>query len=234
MARTFSEVMEALRRLAPDFLSDEQLREAPIASLARIIVLKEIEDDDLIDQLWISSASGGWLDAHGKEQGRDRIASESDSTYRQRLDNAPRGVTLAHNRRSAGRRILPDGYRVQAVNVGWNFADDDAFFDAPGDIFAPHDSDPKHVYSICLPVVELVRVSGGHVGIDEEADGGCFADGDSYCNELYGDNNREYIWWAIERLTNGSRLRPAGVANMVIVRDDPQLAHHVHVFSTLV
>ena len=42
-------------------------------------------EDDLFDQLFLSTASGGWLDAHGKDYGVTRRLGEDDDSYRERI-----------------------------------------------------------------------------------------------------------------------------------------------------
>lgn len=43
------------------------------------------QDDDLFDQLFLTSASGGWLDAHGRDYGVSRRLGEDDESYRDRI-----------------------------------------------------------------------------------------------------------------------------------------------------
>ena len=42
-------------------------------------------EDDLFDQLFLSTASGGWLDAHGRDYGVSRRLDEDDESYRSRI-----------------------------------------------------------------------------------------------------------------------------------------------------
>ena len=43
------------------------------------------EHDDIYEELFLTSATGGWLDAHGKDYGVVRKTDESDESYRQRI-----------------------------------------------------------------------------------------------------------------------------------------------------
>ena len=41
--------------------------------------------NDILDQVFLTSATGGWLDAHGKDYGVLRKIDESDDDYRKRI-----------------------------------------------------------------------------------------------------------------------------------------------------
>ena len=43
------------------------------------------QDEDLFSQLFVTSATGGWLDAHGRDYGVSRRLDEDDEDYRERI-----------------------------------------------------------------------------------------------------------------------------------------------------
>ena len=43
------------------------------------------EDANLFEQLFLQTATGGWLDAHGRDYGVSRRLDESDESYRERI-----------------------------------------------------------------------------------------------------------------------------------------------------
>jgi hypothetical protein len=55
------------------------------------------EHDDIFDELFLTSATGGWLDAHGKDYGVVRKIDEDDESYRQRIIFEKLEYLTAHN-----------------------------------------------------------------------------------------------------------------------------------------
>ena len=53
--------------------------------------------DDVLDELFLDSATGGWLDAFGKDYGVSRKIDEDDESYRQRIIFEKLEYLTAHN-----------------------------------------------------------------------------------------------------------------------------------------
>ena len=67
--------------------SDNQLRVVLDKTVGAY--MDEHTGSELFDELFLTSASGGWLDAHGRDYGVPRRLGESDDDYRTRLMIGP-------------------------------------------------------------------------------------------------------------------------------------------------
>ena len=55
------------------------------------------KEEDLFSQLFVTSATGGWLNAHGEDYGVIRKIDESDDDYRERIIFEKLEYLTAHN-----------------------------------------------------------------------------------------------------------------------------------------
>ena len=83
------------------------------------------EFDSPFDELFLESATGGWLDAHGRDYGVPRRLDEDDDTYRQRI------VYEKKDNLTVG--LLYDVYGVELFNAydGFNPSDNNLTSDNP-------------------------------------------------------------------------------------------------------
>ena len=97
MGLTKDQWYSKLRALLPQWYWEQTGHQVAHAKgLAKILSQTQSDADDHLDETFISTASGEFLDLHGEERGIERLSGESDDTYRERIRNiSNRGNVVA-------------------------------------------------------------------------------------------------------------------------------------------
>lgn len=222
MARSKIEIAAELLRSAPRWWQEDGASVRITDMLARGLAFVEAQIQGWLEQLFITTADGDYLDDIGAEMGIPRFPGETDDAYRVRLvwgarDVAPRLIEQKCNEIIT--HYLGDGWPVAITEPLQMFTGTDMFSDTPGYITVEdhtYPKQPKHLFWLVLPVWPVLGTTGAAFADQDFADD-CFA-GDSQ------GLAPQYRFLTIAILDYVQDARAAGVAYGVSVVDMPSPA----------
>lgn len=88
MAKTKQEWFDTIKYWVPEwFFERSEYSEALFYAMAELLSVQEAETQDLIEQTYLDTADGDYLDLHGDERGVPRVTDELDASYASRIKN---------------------------------------------------------------------------------------------------------------------------------------------------
>lgn len=226
MSRTATQIKEELDKIFPREWSDNAIGNAIVFGIATVLAARESAFDAIggwLQQMFVSSASGFWLDEHGKDYGETRNAGASDSEYRSRIGWRPKILTAG----SAVEELsitMPEGYEVIIEEPFYNTLDDGFFLGDTSSILTnarEENPDPNFLFWVFVPIPEVMPVLDFFLGSS-------YLGNETYLDETSEDLNRAHIRAIIN---DAESRRCYGIAWGLTVADIAQPAHFDGLFK---
>lgn len=115
-------------------ITDDGFSEAVYQSIAKTLAEQSLNLDSNIDETFIDTAAGEYLDLHGKDRNVVRYEGESDASYRERIKLIQNTISI-ETLKPAVEAVLNNGEPVFIENWKYGFEGDDLFADCYDSIY---------------------------------------------------------------------------------------------------